>query len=545
MGLAGKRGLALLVAVTILGGVGVATADVGSAPATQCYGMPPHQTPDPMSPPCVPIYTGDNGGATYQGVTANRVNVLVTLDGGINYIGGSDPTNRVSPSDGRCIDLSTPPLPPLYSPEHLTTTGLRVWQTYFNRMFQTYHRTVSLTACYANGTTAESRRQDAASEVARVQPFAAIPDLLTGNVGSFLQEVADRGVIGFGAPTMARSFYAAHPGLTWGVAPSAEIIAANAGAYVCDKVVPFPSALAGPDLNHRPRKLGLIRTSDTNFPEMAALADGVVAGVNGCGGSIAATASFPTCCYASNNTEVPAYALQSMLEFKLAGITTILWPGGANGSYARAAAALGYLPEWIMVGDGTLDSNTAPNVPHNSALIDHRALVVSPQAVEPEFRQKRCYQAFRSVDSTMPDSDVAYVCEYYRNLFQLFTAIQVAGPTLTPANVDIGLHAIPADRSFDPMVPSCYYDPGDYTCVKDAQVEYWSATATPPGSQTIGQPVVALPVLPIPRTPGCWEPIEGGKRYIGDWPAGNIDAQITGYETCNNYSASVLQTGPV
>src|SRR5207248_1022396 len=41
----------------------------GAAPSTkQCVGHPPRQTEDPLSPPCVAFFTGDNGGATYRGV---------------------------------------------------------------------------------------------------------------------------------------------------------------------------------------------------------------------------------------------------------------------------------------------------------------------------------------------------------------------------------------------------------------------------------------------------------------------------------------------
>ncbi|HUR49567.1 MAG TPA: hypothetical protein VMY88_08605, partial [Acidimicrobiales bacterium] len=43
-------------------------------PSTKrCVGSPPRQTEDPLSPPCVASYTGDNGGATYKGVTADEI----------------------------------------------------------------------------------------------------------------------------------------------------------------------------------------------------------------------------------------------------------------------------------------------------------------------------------------------------------------------------------------------------------------------------------------------------------------------------------------
>src|SRR5581483_1230418 len=50
-----------------------------------CVGSPPRQTEDPLSPPCVPYWRGDNGGATYQGVSASQIVVLFYLGTYWNY----------------------------------------------------------------------------------------------------------------------------------------------------------------------------------------------------------------------------------------------------------------------------------------------------------------------------------------------------------------------------------------------------------------------------------------------------------------------------
>src|SRR5687768_12377464 len=41
----------------------------------KCVGDPPRQIEDPQSPPCVPYWEGDNGGATYQGVTRDEIRI--------------------------------------------------------------------------------------------------------------------------------------------------------------------------------------------------------------------------------------------------------------------------------------------------------------------------------------------------------------------------------------------------------------------------------------------------------------------------------------
>ncbi|HEX9889335.1 MAG TPA: hypothetical protein VGA69_07640, partial [Nitriliruptorales bacterium] len=46
----------------------------GATPVTKrCVGDPPRQTEDLMSPPCVAHFGGDNGGATYHGVTGEQI----------------------------------------------------------------------------------------------------------------------------------------------------------------------------------------------------------------------------------------------------------------------------------------------------------------------------------------------------------------------------------------------------------------------------------------------------------------------------------------
>src|SRR5688572_12407961 len=53
------------------------TAAVDVPRVRRCVGDPPRQTEDPQSPPCVAAWSGDNGGATWQGVTRDEIVVAV------------------------------------------------------------------------------------------------------------------------------------------------------------------------------------------------------------------------------------------------------------------------------------------------------------------------------------------------------------------------------------------------------------------------------------------------------------------------------------
>ncbi len=496
----------------------------GVNPTTKrCVGNPPRQTEDPTSPPCVAYFEGDNFGATYQGVTRDEVRILVYLSG--NVIHSSSSKRERSPQ-GEYFDLLEPPK----DDEFLAVKGMRGWQRYFNDRFQTYGRFVHFFMYFdRQESSPEARRADAADNYARVKPFAVLTDVaFGGNEVDYVSEMARRGVLNFGTLTgKSQDFFRRFPKLVWGFDPTIEYQADAFATYVCQKVVGKPAVRAGNsasgNMQNRPRKLGLFHTSDENHTDRIKLAEIVQQKVEACGGEIEATATFPVCCYTTDTRQSPDEASANMAQFSGAGITTILWPGGIESNHANAAASQGYQPEWIVLGDDLLDGNGPNRMARNGPAFDDRAFLITPEIYDPPRAQQRCYQAYREADRQLPEPDLAYVCEYYRNLFQLFTGIQVAGPRLGPSSVDKGYHAIPAVKSKDNQSPACFYNPGDYTCVKDNQIEIWDDQAVPPGEN---------------RT-GCWRIIQNAARYIHpDWPPGNIDSNLNQLGPCNSYSAS-------
>ena len=493
----------------------------GVNPSTKrCVGNPPRQTEDPLAPPCVAFFDGDNFGATYQGVTKDEVRILVYVSGGVRYTSSS--TAATSPVS-EYFDLAEPP----EDDEFLVVKGMRAWQRYFNDRFQTYGRFVHFFVFFDSGSgSPEARRADAADNYARVKPFAVLTDVTHGgNEVDYVEAMARRGVLNFGTLTgKSEAFFRKYPKLIWGYDPPIEYQAEAYTSYVCDKVVGKPAVLAGGEFANQPRKLGLFHTSDENHADRIRLAELVQQKVEACGGEIVATATFPKCCLVQDPTGVnPDDVATNMAQFREDGVTTILWPGGMEGYHASAAFSQGYYPEWIVLGDDLLDGNEQNRRARNGPSFDGRAILITPEVYSPPRQQQRCYQAYREADTAMNERDLVYVCGYYPNLFQLFTGIQVAGPRLGPSSVDKGYHAIPAVKSQDNQSPACFYDPGDYTCAKDNQIEIWEDQMTPPEESRNG----------------CWRIIQNGARYFpGQYPAGNIDSNLNQLGPCNNYSAS-------
>jgi hypothetical protein len=504
------------------GGTGGAGAGGGgrgqgvSPSGKRCVGVPPRQTEDPTSPPCVSYFAGDNFGSTAHGVTATEVRILVYVRSDVTDIETSRGSEE-RPSNAY-FDL----FEPQNKDDHVIVRSLYALQRYFNDRFQTYGRTVHFFVYFASeDNSVESRRADAADNYARVHPFAVISDAGPNEV-DYVTALARNGVLNFGSfAGRPAAFFQAFPKLVWGYQPTVEYQAHHFASYICRKVAGRTAVRSGnPGEAGRTRKLGLWHTADDEWPGLQLLARLVKDEVTGCGGAIDAEGTFAKCCIHQDYGSDPSYAANQMADFQQRGITTILWPGGVEGNAARAAATMGYFPEWIVLGDGTTETNGTPPFASQSASFDRRAVIVTPVVVRPENAQQQCSQAAREAEPRFPSADLRAACHYYDNLFQLFTGIQVAGPRLTPDTIDKGFHAIPAHPSGTVVSPACFYGVGDYTCVKDAQVELWDATMKSPDA----------------TTPGCWTLIEGGKRYLPDeWPGGNIDAQLTGATRCNGY----------
>jgi len=514
---------------------GVQPATPGLPPATpagtggtplqkDCVGAPPRQTEDPLSPPCVGYYHGDNGGSTYPGVSAQVVNVLIYSD---TY---EDPSTDEGPEDegryeGRCFNL-TKPIPAGINSDHLRNFGR--WETYFNYRYQTYDRTVAFWLCFSHqSSTSTSRSADAAADYAAVHPFAALTSSANlSALGPFEDYLESRGVLLFGSIGMKpAASYTDHPGLAWDYQPTVEREAAAFAGYVCQRVVGKVAVDSGnAGVNGHARVLGLITTTDPAHPNLEQFGHLAAQQIEACGGHFAASVTFPT----SNEVGAPVagYAAANMATLKQKGVTTIIWAGGSETAQTAEASDLGYYPEWIIAGDGYSDGTTNGDTQSDEQWA--HAWTVSYETYYGPATVQPCFVAIRQADPTI-GSDITAACLFddeYADLRQLFTGIQVAGPDLTPATMDEGYHAIPAVASTDPRVPACFYQPGDYTCIQDAVAEHWSTTMTPPDAD-----------YDLGTGAGCWQMLEDGARTLDGqpWPAGNINAGYQPTDRCNGY----------
>jgi hypothetical protein len=65
-------------------------------------------------------------------------------------------------------------------------------------------------------------------------------------------------------------------------------------------------------------------------------------------------------------------------------------------------------------------------------------------------------------------------------------------------------------------VPACFYESGDYTCVKDSVAMWWDSRGS---------------------TQGCWKVTLAGKRFVADaWPEGDVFGMRSTADACSQFA---------
>lgn len=509
----------------------------------QCVGNPPRQTEDPLAPPCVAFYNGDNGGATWPGVTATEIRVVFRfLEGNGQCRAGVAASNNCQPSPKVGVfDMENPAD---YN-QYFIWTDLHNWELYFNRHFQTYKRRVHFFVDNYGDTASEAQipphpdnsdvQAEAAQAYDQVHPFA-VWDALDFFSDTYTEYMAQHRASNFGL--LQQSLAAKYPGQYWSYLPPIQESARRYADWVCTRVYkPGKVTFSGNGDLGTARKYGVLETDDPSAVQARDIAKAAVQYMHDiCGLTPADTATFHYCCnFNSTGPQSGTWGVSNMSTFKRENITTILWPGGNEDEDMAAADKLKYYPEWILLGDGGLDGNLMSG--HASTEMSH-AWVNSPvprlSASGGQPVEQACLDALLEVNPQISRSgaDIIFACggpysyTLYDDIRQIFTGIQLAGPHLTPASMNQGFHAIPSKRSTGPSQPSCYYNPGDYTCIKDTVAEWFDTTTPDPSSDSSG----------------CWRMWRGGLRFLlGQWPVGDIN-EHTSADVCNNFAGGLTNT---
>ena len=456
-----------------------------SAPTTlvprthRCVGEPPRQTEDPQSPPCVAYWEGDNGGATWQGVTRDEITVAVP-----NY------------------DTSTRSYLPLF-------------EAYFNDRFELYGRKIHYVDNYQSDddmSGPEGGKAMAAKADEQYKIFASG----TGDTDAFhyYAELARRGIPSVVTEVAFTDEYLNRSRHIYQYRMGVDSMFANVGDWACRRLVGGNATHAGGAQLGRPRKFGVIlnRAWGDNPVSTRPLREQL----EGCGESPTVIEFTCNCTGGFAPHLDPAEATGAIVQMQQDDVTSIicLCEPLDIGTLMRSATAQQYEPEWIVTDYVDL-ANTyvfkllAPAVPDQAAHVF--GVSFTPRSISAATTP--AIQAILEVDPTWQFSNVGdyYIAiKYYQGFLMLTSAIQLAGPKLTPETFEAGLArtAFPNPLTVHRAGAVGMNDPlRSHSFTKDGVELWWSNDATDPYPG---------------GTPGAYCYVDGGARHrMGGWPSGD------------------------
>ena len=367
------------------------------------------QIEDPQSPPCVPGWQGDNGGATAFGITGDEIRVAAPY--------GTFLTGDPSPQ----------------------------WQalvSFFNQRFELYGRKIRLLTFPATGDNfahpvPADMISDATYVVQEAKAFASLgyPDR-KGAEQTYYDELARKkvvAVIGRETAKATEAHLAKHHPYLWTRGTAVDAQFRSYGQHVCQSWAGRPPRYGGPwafPTQPAVRKIAVLvnEAADGSKPDIQPLLDNLAA----CDvRPFVQTAPVP---------KQQGDGVNPMLQMADEEVTTIVCVCTTDGSreYLAAAEAQGYHPEWLM---GTYVNNDLDNSFSTSPPAQTRNVfgITFWDKVLP-VRDTWWYTAIRQGNPSMTPPDKMGPISTYQSLLLLASGIQLAGPNLTPQTFADALH---------------------------------------------------------------------------------------------------------
>lgn len=463
----------------------------------------PHQTWDPLSPPCVPTYDPSQKRSNAQGVTDDEVRVVLYTDYDIRN--GEDLTAPYDPSqESNCARE--------FECRNLMRTAKAQLRYHQNR-YQTYGRRVRVVVykAPAGGQSTDTQRKGDALTIARdYKPFAVV--YAGDKAGSFWDALAAQKIAGFGVNfSEERSVYERNKPYIYSFMPDQETELEWSSAFICRKLVGGKARFStDADLKTRDRKIGLV--FEKSQPQDDLKADVAAEKLRAelkrqCNFAFAKEASYRPADTGQSSGDAAASIISQM---KLDNVTTLVCyclPGSPLLAMQNAASSANYHPEWYFDMESAMDRVIWQGIYWAKDQVNFGMTYFWRQ---PEFRQQYHYQAYLQEE---PGStpNMRFNSRFYWLFQNLFSGIQGAGPNLDAGWAERGMFSFKNRNMDNPWFPAGGYGPGGpsfYTFIETGEGWWRDPQGTPPGGK---------------QGEGCMRVIQGGKRFSTNWATGDAD----------------------
>ncbi len=440
------------------------------------------------APPCVEPFKGDNGGATAQGVTKDTITIALyqaqpdILEQTFFQQSGSDESLN--------SELET----------------VQQYVDFFEAHCETYGRHVKIVPVKASGAPDDeaAAKSDAIKVTTEIKAFASWGG--PSQTAVYADELAARGVMCFGDCLLAATDQYVKDGKDhiWLTFPSIEQLGEHWSQFITRELVGRPAQFAGDaELKKKKRVFGVIRF-DESFAGLDQAGAQFVKDLRGKGVPLAADVP-----YELDLAQAQENARNMIAKLKEAKVTTVIFAGDpvTPSSVTKEATAQNYFPEWVVLGAAYTDTTLFGRQYDQQQWKHAFGVSTLPTPVTPEADQLYSILVWQSGEG--PKAKTFKVLVQAPLIF--YTALQLAGPELTPDTFRDGLFRFPSAPTEASQIHFSWgrHDiwPGtDYFGADDDTLIWWNPEAK--AVDRLGN-----------RVTGMWEFADRGLRYLpADWP---------------------------
>lgn len=495
------------------GAAGGATGAVAAGDTSHCVdGLQVDPKLFHYAPKCAPKFTGDNGGATYMGVTKDTIKI-------IKYEGKPNPA-----VDAILDSLGSNP------PNEEVNRVMQGAAKFINDKYETYGRKVEFKQVDGTCDTVPPDYVCLRNEMRRIvqseKPFAVL--WLTTVASPAFDELSAQKVINMGGYHFRDTFNIQRKPYHWDQFMGGTQLAKLAGEWWCKRMWGNGTAKAryagktgtgegqnppNNDIRNKNRVLGVISTDD---PENKNTIEDLKAELAKCGAKVEHEYYYAQ--DIARAEEQRRLGVARMREAPEA--TSIMFFGDAVAPVFlyRTCEEQKYYPEQVFVGSSLMDTDRATQEYDGTLNPGGRQMDNAfGIGTQPEVRganQSMPGRILKAVGDNKPIPDNYATAEndmgYFLTIGQM---IQAAGPNLTPANVERGMFAQPGRGGATQGIVDLFlngrsWKPNDYTAVDDVREIYFSKKKTSAFNGKVG----------------AWVDVHNGKRFLpGQFPSGLLE----------------------
>jgi hypothetical protein len=309
----------------------------------------------------------------------------------------------------------------------------------------------------------------------------------TSSTPSYTRALAANHVISFGGATLSQSTFEALAPYAYSDESAFDDFGRFFGNLACQRLSQLPAVYAGDaTLAARPRVFGLIHPEN---PDYSPAGDAVVSRLKACGDHVASHVS-----YSVNLATLQSQSANAIAQMKAANVSTVicLCDGISTIFFANSADSQAYHPEWLMMGTSDFTARR-----WSSGQLQHSMTAGGIQ----RSAQSEAYRVYKLANPGGEPQTPGWTLDLaYQSALMTFSALQAAGPALSPTSVQRGFSSLP-DAPAAGDYSAWHFGPNRFNPPGGLQFGYWDPNAP----------------SPIAGGNGAWVPCAGADGAYRPW----------------------------